>query len=503
MSSTTTPPPLGDAESNTKSILEWLALAHGRVNADDTEQLLRQLLLLRSTPIPASPRTKILDLLYAQTQRVVESELPKLRKVTLPVPRKTRQRVRILLELLETLTQDYFNTLADVFDPDGGNALRSAHTSLRRVMHTIAWQIRIYHLIAAPARLGLWQQLHAAYRSSRRLGIEATPGPRHVSTIQHIYSEILLSAIAQPASFSASELEFISDYIERAQLSVSITENLPEASKSVFWIDSEKDFPAHALARRMAPEVVPILYFACDEIARITKQHLDSLKKGESPNSLELPSFAATPTGQGVLRRLHQLWGNPAKRKFTRRRQSYRANICAGIDKLWALLKSPNSVHLSEWMVTNESPDGYSIMHIAGETEELRVGDIVAIQATNDKGMPPGNWHVCIIRWAISENPEHVELGLQVLAARAIAVEIARPDEIDSGHVAALILPEMPPVRMSESLVVSAGVLREGSGRLLILIESTNLEIREVRTTAVDEQTSAIEVFRMVPDESA
>ena len=54
-----------------------------------------------------------------------------------------------------------------------------------------------------------------------------------------------------------------------------------------------------------------------------------------------LPGFAASPGGHGVLRRLATLWGHPAKRKFPRRRQSYRADLCSGLDRLWQLLRHP------------------------------------------------------------------------------------------------------------------------------------------------------------------
>ncbi|EKE16563.1 MAG: hypothetical protein ACD_10C00912G0001, partial [uncultured bacterium] len=64
-------------------------------------------------------------------------------------------------------------------------------------------------------------------------------------------------------------------------------------------------------------------------------------------------------------------------------------------------------------MVTNESPDGYALMHISGNTNGLHVGDIIALQALGEHVETPAAWHVCLIRWAISENPEHIELGLE------------------------------------------------------------------------------------------
>ncbi len=499
----TTPenPALLASETNIKSILGWLALAHGRTGSEDADQLSHQLLLLRETAVPTDQRIKLLDLLYGQAERIVEAELPQLREVSLPVSRKIRQRVRALLDLLETLTQDYFNTLAEMFDPLGASTLRPPHTSIRKAMHAISWQINISHLLASPTTIGIWQQLHAAFRTAKRIGQENFPGPAGTPSIQRVYTNILLAAIAQPASFSSAELEFIRDYIERSPLEILLLKEPPPDDAGVFWIDLERDFPAHALVRRGPPPDTQVLYFSCDEMARRANQHRTDLQKGVTSHALDLPVFAETHAGKGVLQRLASLWGQPAKRRFPRRRQSYRANLCSGLDQLWRLMKTPGKhVPLSEWMVTNESPDGYALMHMSGHTENVRVGDIVALQSlSEDSGDPV--WRICIIRWAISENPEHVELGLQLLSPHAIAAEIAQPGDKASGSIAALILPKTPPLRMSESMVVPAGVLRENTRRIVVLVEKGNLEVRQVRATRLDEQTSSIDVFSVSPDD--
>ncbi len=492
------------AGANIKNILEWLALAHGRVGSDDAEPLLRQLQLLRETAVANNQRTKVLDLLYTQVQRVVQTELSRLNEISLPVSRKLRLRVRTILELLETLAQDYFNTLAELFDPQSSEHMLAPEASLRRAMHAIAWQIRIYNLIASPTRLGLWQQFHAGFSSARRLGLDAKAGPSGSPTVQRIYTDTLLAAIAQPASFSSAELEFISDYIENCTPALELFDTPPLDSDSVFWTDPEKDFPAQAMIRRSPSADGRAQYFSCTAIAAACEQHRLEIDKGTSTSALGLPDFAASHAGKSVLARLARLWGKPSKRKFPRRHQSYRTHLCAGLHDLWTLLRSANEqATLSEWMVTNESPDGYALMHMSGHTEDLRPGDIVALKASSGDSRQPLAWNICIIRWAISENPEHVEVGLELLASKAMAVEVAQPSQREAGKMAALILPGMPPLRPNESLVLPSGIVTADSRRLLVLIEGENLEIREMRIAHIDEQTSAIEVFSVLPDPTA
>lgn len=491
-------------EANVKTILEWLALAHGRSGSEDAEQLHRLQLLLRDTPVPCAQRLKLLDLLFSQSERITQAELPRLNDVTLPLSRKLRQRVRTLQDILETLTQDYFNTLAELFDPQAESSSRLPHTSLRRAMHAIAWQVRIAHMIAAPTPLGLWQQLHAAFRTASRLGLDEFPGPNCGPSIKRIYTSILLAAIAQPVSFSAEELEFISAYIGQCTPDIELLETPPLAAEGIFWIDPDKDFPAHALIRRIPSPESKVLYFSCDALAALAQKHRTELLQGMPAELIGLPKFADTHAGPGVLNRLTRLWGHPAKRRFPRRRQSYRANLCSGLGNLWQLMKSADAqVELSEWMVTNESPEGYALMHMSGRTEDMRVGDIVALQANDENADTQPLWHVCIIRWAMSENPEHIELGLQLLAPRATPVELAHPFELEASKIPALILPATPPLHPTQSLIVTPGLIHEKMRHIVALLEEENLSIRELQADTLREQTSSIEIFSVSPDGSS
>jgi hypothetical protein len=488
------------ARENIKRILQWLAVSHGNEDFDDIEHLHQHLRLLRNTPLPGTQRLRLLDLLYCQAEKAVATELPRLREISLPISRRQRQRIRAALEMLSTLTQDYFNVLADLFDPENKAPPRTAQVALHRAMQCIAWHIRINHLAASPPDNGIWQQLHAAYRNARELGVEKTTGPRATDSIHRTYINTLLAAIAQPASFNAHELEFITEYIERHTPTPEIS-GQQSAHPSLFWIDPDKDTPAQAQTRRLAPETNTTLYFSCDKAAATADHYAKQLSRGATATQLGLPSFADTRAGRAVLKRLHALWGTPKKRRFPRRRQSYRTHLWAGLEALWHLTKEASSPsEYSEWMVTNESPDGYALMHVNGQTEHLRVGDIIAMQSTSSRIEKQPTWQICLVRWAISENPEHVEIGLQLIATKATAATITPAHDSDQDSSTALLLAATPPLRTNESLVIAAGKLSSEPSDLIALIEKDTPELRKLRTTSLDEQTASIEVFSLSPN---
>ncbi len=225
------------------------------------------------------------------------------------------------------------------------------------------------------------------------------------------------------------------------------------------------------------------------------KNQLSSLEAGILPSQIGLPDFATTHAGRGVMRRLIAYWGEPGKRRFPRRRQNARAAICCGLENLWQLFRNEEkaSVDASSWMITNESPDGYALMHVAGKTGNLCVGDIAAIRPENAE-----LWQIGIVRWALSENQEHIELGLQIMARRAVSALLAMPakkGQPERKPRPVLILPETPPLHPLEMLVAPSEAIGRQEQKLVLLLEKGNFEVREVCATRLEEQNSQIEVF--------
>lgn len=496
--------PVIPAEQNIQSVLEWLAEANRRNSPEHAEELHRQMHLVRASPLPTLQRAKLLDLFYTHAARLVETELPEFHQITLPITRRFRQRVRALQVLLETLTQDYLNTLSDLFDPQETRPHRPPGETLRHILQCLVWNIRISYMVAAPTPVGLWLELHSTFSTVRRLGEQQSLTEEQKISLERLYLSALLIAIAQPASFNSRELEFIGICLDSIAHDIHLNESPPLSSHGLFWIDPKADFPAHAIVRRPPPPDVHAWFFSCKDFAVKISNLLKQLAKGALANSIGLPAMADTVTGQNVLRRLVNHWGEPGKRRFNRRRQSYRARLAFGLNHLWQLFKTPDKPPpLSEWMVTNESPEGYAIMHMSGEAAQLVLGDIVAIQAAKEKGENEPVWYLCIVRWAISENPEHIELGLQLLASKAIAASVGQANEKTSQIVNALLIPETPPLRNSPALIIESGKLSHPSEKIIVLLENQNLEIREVRSSHLDEQTNRIDVFSVEPDETA
>ena len=487
-----TPPEYHDpAELAAAEILTWLSST--RPTSAEPGELLRLLQLLDSAPLPAEAQQRFLDLLYSQALRLATNLTGSLSSQALPLPRPLRQRTRQTASLLALLAETYARNPASPATPA---ATRPHH--LWQALQASLWQLRTDQQSAAPSEPGTWLRIHALYRRAREQGIHQHPGPRRTASIEALYLQLVLAAIAQPTSFSPDEIGFIGDYLAQSLPLPELTQH-PGQARTTFWIDPDKDLPAQALVRRNPPPETAILYLDCQTLAARIGEHCQQLQQGSTAEQLGLPPQAPGFPLPATLRRLQQLWGEPARRRFPRRRQSYRASLLSGLDTLCQLARDDTtSPPGSHWMVINESPDGYALMHVSGDSSSIRVGDVVAIRPQRDATSDRSHWQPCLIRWVVSDNPEHLEIGLQVLAPQMQAAEIAGLPQATP----ALFLPEKPPLRPQAGLVVAAGSLPGQPERLLLLVEQGNLCIREVRPTRLDDQTASVEIFSVEPDHS-
>ena len=481
------------------AIQNWLSSPLQANCIDELAALHQHLATLRECQTSPQQHFAMLDGLYTRGMNIVEAQLPVLSGTLLPLTRKTRQLVRHLQDVLRALGEDLLAKL-DNFDNHLIRGLRQPPgLILGRSLHTLARHLLISDLAGTPSGTDIWRLLHSAYDKTLQLKLESHTPEGLSGSLHEIYFAAVLLGCAQPASFTSRESSFVAEYLSLFAGQVDARDSAHrETANAPFWIDLTRDAPATARARKPAPPETRIIGFSCKHLVARIKVQLGALDSGIAPRQLQLPDYAASPAGQGVLRRLIRAWGDPGKRRFPRRRQNYRATLCTGLSTLWKLFHDKDSaaIDASCWMIINESPDGYAIMHVSGKTGSLAVGEIAALQTEFS-----ADWKICIIRWAVSENQEHLELGLQILATRATPALLALSAHTnDTENLSVLILPEIPALRETEMLVTQTGSLPPQQNHFVLIIENETLAIREAQNTGIAEQNSYVEVFSIQPD---
>ena len=478
----------------------WLETSASQNTAEDLERIRQSLREIEDMDLPVALRTEMLGRLYARCFLVSESLRPSLVATPLPIPRKLRPTIRAIQDTLRNLAEALIDLSKVIGSLDDDTALHpGSHTELVlwQVLHVLSRHLFIGSLTASPPAAGIWRLLHETYTAARLRSLTNQTPEGTSRSLQDVYYAAVLLGCTQPTSFTSAEVDFLEAYIERFSNQIDSNRSPPGATPLMFWIDPARDAPATPCTRKPPPPETPVRFFSCSQLVALLSEQLASLEAGASPEELCLPAFAATPAGKGVLRRLINFWGNPGKRRFPRRRQNYRGELCIGFNNLCRLYRTPpQNVETSDWIITNESPDGYSVMHASGRIGAIAVGDVASLKTeTGD------NWQVCIIRWAVSENPEHLELGLQVLSAQAFTADIAfqRGDDRKTSQPA-LVLPATPALRPEDALVVPSGLLASHLKNIVLVEEKNNIEVREINTGQCDEQNGRIEIFEILTE---
>ena len=479
-----------------QAICDWLDTPPNDASYELT-LLKTNLDVIRAAQITPQQRTLLLNRLYSRSISAVSALTPLLIGVSFPIHRKTRHLIRGLQDLLITLSEEALSTL----DKTTGQAIHPElpppDLLLWRSLSALSQHLLTSNLAASPAGKGVWHKLHQTFDRARHLGLSENKPEGTNSSLKTIYYSAILLGCAQPASFSSSEISFIASYLDFFADRIDVlAESKPNPLNS-FWIDPERDEPAIAYSRKKPPPETQVHFFSCGRLSALLAEQLAALECGHSPKQIGLPDFSGTPAGHGVIRRLVTYWGRPGKRRFPRRRQNHRAALCAGLGSLCQLLQNreTSTTELSSWMITNESPDGYALMHVSGKTGTISVGNVIAIQTDSGK-----NWQIGIVRWAISENQEHLELGLQILATHATPALLALSSPSNPrASLPVLILPQIPDLRPNELLIAPSGTLDHHPKSFVLIVEKDNLAVREVRSTLLDEQNGLIEVFSIAP----
>lgn len=457
------------------TILAWLARQADSEPSHELEALERHLSDLAHTGISAEQQQQVLELLHLRTQSAIDALRPRLANITLPIPADARYAARIAKSVLEKLAK------AQLCAAD--NDTDAAPTLRLHALQALSSHLLISALVAAPAGVGVWQQMHNIYATALTSGSARNDD----CAICASYFRSQLLACTQPASLAAHELTLV----EAAITAIAVLPERPNGPgnghSGLFWINPAQDLSATAVSRKSPPPGLPVWWFACDRPAAALTAIIEAIEEGQNPNLFALPAFAGTSSGLATLKRVVRCWDTPAKRRFTRRRQNIRASLLAGIDAVHYLLRTGQGT-ASEWLITNESPDGCAAMHVAGPTGRIDIGDVVALQFRGEK-----NWQLCIARWAQSENPEHIELGLQRLAPSADATTLVATDLRTKG-----LLFSPPGKEQHPALMIPADSLSAMPNKALLLTERHNLDVRETRPGPCLERTGSVEWYLLV-----
>ncbi|HEY5683357.1 MAG TPA: hypothetical protein VIR61_06750 [Sulfuricaulis sp.] len=401
--------------------------------------------------------------------------------------------------------------------------------AIQRAIRYLCCELGVTYQTYSPCPLNTWKEIHALYALAETSGLgeivivdelnKAVPR----TCVNHAYKQALLLHFSDPYHLPPRMIDWTHQYLDRwaplAQLTEASSSYNPTCQ---FLIDLHIDHAGIAYTASAVPED-PKRYRLLNtiELARQVHAQLTLLVNGEMPPAEGLPENFFRECGQDLLRRLVNDWGVNPQRTFHRTKKvRHRVEIAIGMDRInyWmnggkkfvvsstfvgpvpqrTVLASEGFKHkdvqipgreLSIWDVEDEGAGGLSLS-IRGKIQlHIQVGDILITRTSGESNA----WTLGVIRWVRSTGISHIEIGIQHLApsANPVVIKTVNENGQESDFLPALLLPEIKPLKQTQTLVTHRGVFKPE----LSVFMDNGYRLYRITPTRLIEASQAFEQF--------
>lgn len=472
---------------------DWLASLPANGAVETVRCITEQLANLNRSRTPLRERLVLTALFRDATEQLLPDLDAQVAGAQIPLQPKPRAVARLTDDLLSEFAYAYklaVNELPRRWFRFG--VARRVHLPVTRALQMLARRLILAHRIYAPAPPTVWLEMHQLFGIARHHHIEKLELSGPQDSPLAIYRGALALSFAGPHKLMQGELDVVLEFLsDNAEQAVFIDAVPQDPVDGLFLVQPGRDAPGTAWGKRHANNRT--MKMGPGELVLNTSRLADcALGRAE----LEQPAGAqGTSEGErqaiGLMQRLARYWTKSANRQYSRLRRQARVEICVGLHGIWRFLRQSGpggETRTSEWMVNNESPGGFALMHVSGPVESVKVGEVLGVRSRDSDRV-----HICVVRWVLSESPEHVELGLEELAPNAKPVSIAKlatSGGYDAATEPGLLLPEIPALKRAASILTLPGSLASASEFHL------GEPDQRVRTTQLLEQTLSLELYR-------
>lgn len=513
------PIPNVTVETRPKHVQEWLDALPLANSLEAGRKLADAIAALNSVKLAEDARLKLLDSYRATARTLLPALQQQYVNKPLPLQEKSKQAAALARDVMTELANGYKLALLDILGRRisfGANKL--APLAIARAIESLGAKLDVCYETYSPTPAGVWMELHQLYWHAARQNLhEQAIAEDDKTSVNHVFKQVLLIALADPYRLQQGELAQVKAYLARFGRQ-AILQPLGKAENmhGLFLARLDEDKPPKALAHHAGvTDARTDIILNTIPLARTLHQHVQGLDAGTPLKQLGLPEAAKQTSYREMLKRLIKQWGIAPKRVFNRTPAQADLFICSGIASLHhalsqdALPGAPDAAaetvitlqvsdpmqatgsyqtyNCANWQVLNESAGGVALAKDPGSVSKIKVGDIIGLGLDKKTGLG-----VAIVRWMLSGADNKLELGAQMLAPQAEAIVIkpviSAPDAL---FQPALLLPAVPALDQAARMVAARGSfqpMREFEVR-------SQGAPRAVRATRLIEQTDSLDLF--------
>ena len=491
----------------------WLESLAG-ATPEQAAAAVREQLKRLSTSSGFRVRLKMLDILADETRRIAGAIEAELNKAHHPLSTALQRKVVIGNNLLKYHASCYRTAAVRL----KGGWLRWGNADL--LPHTLVSAMDMEHrrlVLAyrayAPGSKSAWRNLHKLYRMAQSSGHAAPDAPAKAEhSPGRLYVKTLLLALAEPVQLAPGELDRVRFYLDRYAGLAELQDLTPfpgaaAPREGCFLIRQNEDGPGRSLQKWHNIEIRSgDLLLDCGSLLVKMRSQIDALEHGVLPSKIGLPSVAHRPQYLAMMKNLLTQWSVPPWRRSQRQHFKPRIELAVGLDDLWSLLSgvalqrrrdddaapepAAGMIELSEWSVANESPTGFALQYLNGESSALSVGTLVGVRSPDRNQV-----HICLVRRLVSGDWRRAALGLQKFAPSAVPTLISWSGSAAASKppARAIVLPRVPSLDGEGAVIVAPNVLRPGKRVPFVLDGKKTTHVAGVPV----ERSAAYEIFSL------
>lgn len=509
--------PLVQAETRPGIVQDWLALIPMGQPMAAAQSLREPLALLNRQAVRGEVRLKLIEMYRPKVLETAVQLAAHYRNHALPLPPHAEAAARAARVLLTELAYGYKLAILDhmgrVFSLGGEKTLA---TLIQRAIHGLDQLLQVAYYTYTPAPEGVWSEIHRLYLvAAQQAVLEVAVADRSSqSSVSRVYRHALLLALSNPQRLVSDDLDNVRDYIARfGHLAHIQPFGLPENPAGIFLVRLKSDRPPIPFAKHKGKvDIRTDILLITVELARKISTHVTGLQGSMPLEELGLPDVARSQHYQDLLKFLIKQWALAPKRTFARQPKNESINLCVGLAAVHALLggetiSPPSRQELDEakvslnfsampnnaverWLISNESAGGMALAKFPGAVSALTVGELLGLRGDRSR-----DWGLGIVRWANSNEPGELEIGVQMLApgAKAVAVRLDKYQPFQQ----ALLLPELKALKQPATLITACGIYQPA--RMLEVVTEADAKPVRMLATRLVERTNSFECFQFSP----
>ena len=321
---------------------------------------------------------------------------------------------------------------------------------VRRAFQATSRVLANSYLTYSPVPAHTWYDAHEIYMFTRERKIHrhAVTVDQPDITLERLYTQSLLLALANPYGFLPSQLAVVLHYLEENAHLAKLTPVPPvhRMAKAVAIVPVGHDFPPFSANKGGNAEGTKLFLLTFD-LAFELQEQIRAIEAGATLPREAGNDADARARHVALLKRLLRQWAVPPARQFNRLPSRAQVAMCAGLPGVWHYSRGgqhspPNGVAapppMTQCQVVNHTTGGYALRQIDVTPTPLRVGDLIALRVEGREGL-----QVAMVRWFRNTLAGAVlEFGCELLSDAPEAAAAAAEDAPESYLMPVLVLPE-------------------------------------------------------------